>query len=309
MRFSLRPLALAGAAALLVTACGGSKASSSAISGLSPQDIVKVSAQSLQQGSLRYTFELKLGFDASKLTGLTAKDQSDFNKVLAGFHFTGKGEQESPTRVHLTLSMQPIVPQDITVVLYDDKAYYSLDGKSFGESDVSKLTGGLSVNPKDFSKLLDGLGGVKDLGQTQQDGLTVEHLQVTLDSSFLDKALGELGGASSGSNPFGEIFKEFVSFTGGTIDLYVLPDNAGLERESASFAMRLDFDKLRTAFGGLGSGTSSSGIPGGSLGVSVSVNAHFFDQGAKISVTKPTVDPNAPELPGGVLGGGLGFGV
>jgi hypothetical protein len=306
MRLPLRSLSTAAIAAVTLVACGSSSTSrANAFAGRSPADVVKASAVAAQQATMRFDLAATIGFDTSKVSGLSPSEQNQFGRIGSGVSFTGKGEIESPQRVRMTLSAKPLVPNDVTVVLYDGKGYISLDGSRFSEGDVKSLTNGFQIDPTQITKFLDGAGSVTDQGQTVQDGQQVEHLQATIDTAQLQKLIAGQSGASPDASGLAQVFLQFITFKGATVDDYVDITTAKIDRLNVHFGISLDFDKLGQVFGALGgsSGASPSSIPHGQLTVNLTFGLHLYDYGATITVQKPTVDPNAPQLPSG--GGGL----
>ena len=244
---------------------------------------------------------------------MSSSQAAQFAPLLRGVSLTGTGEQESAQRVRMTMSLKPLLTQQVTAVAYDGSAYVSLDGSRFSAvPSLRGLSGGFGATPNDLTQYLQGLTSVRDLGSTQQDGQTVEHLQATLDQSVLQKALSQAGAQASGTGAgqpgqLGQLFTQFFQLQGGTVDAYVLPSNGQLDRVDVSMKVAIDFDRLKQVVGGLAGGSATNAgaqIPGGSLGMTVDVGVHYQDYGAAITVHKPTVDPNAPSIPSnGILGG------
>jgi len=289
MRASLRLAASACTVSVVAAACGGGSSSSSAIANLSPKDIIKVSAQQAQQNSLRFDLTAKIGIDTSHL-GAAAGNLPGL--LAGGIQLNGHGEQESAQRERLSMSLAPLLAQPIVAVLYDGTAYVALDGTHFTSvGSLKQLTGGFGTTPGDLKDYLGSLGSVSDLGTTQLDGMTVEHLRAGIDKSYLDKAL---------SGAQGQQLRQFIDFQGGTVDAYVVPQTGRLDRVNAHIALTFNLSALFGAIGG-----QAAPPQGGNLGVTVDYSVHLFDYGASITITRPTVDPNAPKVPGGGLFGGL----
>jgi hypothetical protein len=301
---SARLLLAAGIAAAVLPSCG----SSSAITGLSPKDIVKLSAQKVTQQSLRADLSGRFIVDASHLTGVSAADLKRFGAAANGYTLSGKVEQESPRRLKVNVTLQPDYDNS-TIVVYDGQTYYSKDGRRFAAAGpLSSLTAGIGITPGDLTNDLGYVGDLKDLGSTTQDGMTVEHLQAAIDQNVLDQVLSASVSAQS-PNPnlsgLADIFKRFITVRTGTLDVYVDPATANLDRVDMKVQFSFDFTKIATLFGGTASPTPRKTGPGGTLDFDVAVGSHLHDYGAKITVTKPTIDPTAPKPPSGGLFGGL----
>jgi hypothetical protein len=306
MRQSVRFLSVAGVAAVALAGCG-SKSAGNVLSGKSPGDIVKASAAAAKQSSMRFELSATVGFDTSKLSGLSAGELGQLGKVAGnGLTLDGRGDIESAQRFQMTLNAKPLSDKPITVVAYDGKGYISVDSTHFYEGDLSGLTSGVQIDPSQITGFLDGVGTVSDKGPAAQDGLQVEHFQATLDQGQLEKLISKQLGTSSDSTGLGQLLLQFLTFQGATVDDYVDSATGRIDRLGVRFGITVDFDKLTQAFGALGAGgggSASSQIPHGQLTVNLDSSVHLYDYGAKISVQKPTVDANAPKLNGG--GGGL----
>ena len=307
-------VAAAGASALLLLAACGSGGSSTALNGLSPRQATINALQKFQSTSLKYDLDGKISVDTSKLQNAPPDVVDQITSALGGaggVTLSGTGEQESPQRVRVALSLKPVVSETITGVQYDGTFYYSLDGgKTFGSGgSLTSLTNGFAITPDQSSKLFGNLpdSAFTDKGQTSIDGVTVEHFSAAISKDQLFQAIAGGLGSSSQSQQNLQLIEQFITVGAATIDAYVRPDTGQLDRYGANFSIVFDVGKLIQAFGGIGSSSdsSASGTPSGSLTVGVTANVHLHDYGASIHIDKPTVDPNAPKLPSG-LGGLFG---
>ena len=305
-------LAAGAASAALLAACGSGGSSSGALSGLSPRQATVAALQKFQATSLKYELDGKVTVDASKLQNAPADVVNQITQALggaSGVTISGSGQQESPQRAQVTLTVKPVVSDTITAVQYDGTFYYSLDGgKTFGSGgSLSSLTSGFSITPDQSSKLFGGLpdGAFADKGQTSMDGVTVEHYAATITKDQLFQALAGGSGSSSASQQNLQLIEQFITVGTSTVDAYVRTDNGLLDRYGANFSLSFDLGKLVQAFGGLGSSSDTSSAPSGSLTIGLTANVHVHDYGTSIRIDKPTVDPNAPKLPSG-LGGLFG---
>jgi hypothetical protein len=261
---------------------------------------------------LKFDLDGKITIDASKLQNAPADVVNQITQALGGGNgltISGSGEEESPQRVQITMSLKPLVNQTITAVQYDGTFYYSLDGgRTFGSGgSLSSLTSGFSITPDQSSKLFGSLpdSAFSDKGQTSMDGVTVEHFVATITKDQLFQSLAGGSGSSSSAQQNLQLIEQFISVGNAAVDTYVRTDNGLLDRYSANFSLAFDLGKLVQAFGGLGGSSPGSGAPSGSLTIGVTANVHVHDYGASIHIDKPTVDPNAPKLPSG-LGGLFG---
>jgi hypothetical protein len=300
---SARLLLAAGTALAILAGCGGS---SSAINGLTPKDVVKLTSQRVASQSLRADLDGRFIVDASKLTGVPPAQLKQFGVSANGYTLTGKEEQESPKRIRLLVTLQPDY-DNATIVEYDGQSYYSKDGTHFAAAgQLSSLTAGIGITPGDLTNYLGFLNKLQDLGSTTQDGMTVEHYQSPIDQGVLDQVLGaSVTSQGSNLNGFSDIFKQFITVRSGSIDVYVDPATANLDRVDMKLQFVFDFSKISSLFGATPNPSVKKAGPGGTLDFDVAVGAHLHDYGAKITITKPTVDPNAPKPPAGGLFGGL----
>lgn len=300
---SARLLAAAGTALAMLAGCGGS---SSAINGLTPKDVVKLTSQRVANQSLRADLDGRFIVDASKLTGVPPAQLRQFGVAPNGYTLTGKEDQESPKRLQLMVTLQPDY-DNATIVEYDGQTYYSKDGTRFAAAgQLSSLTAGIGITPGDLTNYLGFLGDLKDLGSTTQDGMTVEHYSSPIDQNVLDQVLGaSVTNQGNNLNGFSEIFNKFITVRSGNIDVYVDPATANLDRVDMKLKFVFDFSKISSLFGATPNATTKKSGPGGTLDFDVAISDHLHDYGAKITVKKPTVDPTAPKPPTGGLFGGL----
>jgi hypothetical protein len=297
-------LVAAGTVVAILCGCGGS---SSAISGLAPKDVVKLTSQRVAQQSLRADLNGRFIVDASHLTGVPPSQLKQFGVAANGYTLTGKEDQETPKRLQLVVTLQPDY-DNATIVVYDGQTYYSKDGTRFASAgQLSSLTAGIGITPGDLTTYLGFLSDLKDLGSATQDGITVEHYQAAIDQSVLDQVLGASVSSQGGNlNGLSDLFKQFITVRDGTLDVYVDPATANLDRVDMKLRFLFDFSRISNLFGSTPNASAKKAGPGGTLDFDVAVGAHLHDYGAKITVKKPTVDPTAPKPPTGGLFGGLG---
>lgn len=297
------PVMLAAALCLVAVAgCG----SSSAINGLSPQAVIKLTSQKVGNQSLRADLDGRFIVDASHLTGVSPAQLKQFGAVANGYTLSGKEDQQTPQRLRLTVTLQPDYNNSV-IVEYDGQTFYSKDGTRFAAAgQLSSLTAGIGITPGDLTTYLGFLDNLKDLGSGTEDGITVEHYQSPIDQTVLDDVLGASVSSQSPSlNGFSTIFKQFITVKSGSIDVYVVPDTGNLDRVDMKLQFDFDFSKISSLFNATPNPKAVQKGPGGTLNFDVAVSAHLYDYGAKITITKPTVDPNAPKPPSGGLFGGL----
>ncbi|HET9052027.1 MAG TPA: hypothetical protein VFO60_10000 [Candidatus Dormibacteraeota bacterium] len=309
MRRALRILPLSVAAAAGIVSCGSSGSSSSSTGDGAPAKQATVaSLQRAGATSVRSTISGSFGVDTSRLQNVPPDILRTITGVVGGggtVSFSGTGEQESASRVRLTLTIQPMLSKPLTAVLYDGTLYYSLDGgRTFGSGgSLSSITGGLSVTPSSAQKLFGALpeGAFTDDGQTQVGGVTVEHYSAQITKDNLFSAIAGAAGSGSQAQQNLQQLAGFITSTSSSVDAYVRPDGS-LQRYSVDVGFGFDVGALVQGVTGGGGSASGGGGPGGVLQVHSGLTADFSDVGAAITVPKPVVSPNAPKLPAGLTG-------
>ena len=303
-----RYLVAAGAlAAVAISGCGShSNASSSA---QQAQLAVAAAAQKSATASLRYDLTANVGLDTSKLTGLSAAEVSKLTG-LQNVAVTADAEQESASRQKVNLTLKyGTESHTATIVNYDGTVYYSADGSAFESGATPKqLSGGLGTTLNQPAKYLESLPGFQDKGTTQQDGLTVEKYEATIDQSLIGKLFaGALAQGTGQNNPalapqvaamLQGFLQQLVHVDSGTADAYVRSDDGRLDRATVTTSLTLDLSNLGSILGGLQSlgatghgatSNASASLPGGQIHANIAASAHLYDYGAPITVTKPTV--------------------
>lgn len=309
MRHPARAAAIGVAAAVLATAACGS---SNALRGLSPGQIVTLASSKVTGQSYRMAISATESFDAGGVHGLPAGLLQQFSGSLPSFHINGSGDVQDGRRMRLamTLSLPSAGEKHVVGVAYDGHYYISIDGgHSFADAGTLSLQGAAST-PDDVKALLDGATGVKDLGTTTHDGERVEHLRASLDKDyfnhFYDSFTGS-GSAAAAMQQFRSLIAQVTTVSASSLDVYVRTLDGRVEATDMHAVMSLDMGRLVALLtsrygGGIPSGSHVSDITGAMV-LTLSGTDRFTDYGAKITVSKPAVDPNAPSLQN-IFGGG-----
>ncbi|TMC50934.1 MAG: hypothetical protein E6J14_00330 [Chloroflexi bacterium] len=305
-----------------LTACGGSAAPSA--------DPSTARARSADAGAVQgaYRFSLTVGFsvDLSAAANLPLPARHYFNELQGASVVTGSGEQQGQGRDRFTISYRD-VPGSVTVVQAGGRAFASADGKRFHDlPDATEATGGLGVTPADLAGYAQEAGGAQSMGYEVVGGRLADHLRLRLASAAVERLvtgfrhrLGRGAGttASAGSHPAqaqladagpaptatpdqGVDVEPHVHTGDAQIDLEVATDGGRLLQATESFHSVLDLDGLARAVAA-SDHLSVGDLPRGSIDVAAVVDVRLSDQGARISVDPPPVDPNAPALPGDPL--------
>jgi hypothetical protein len=296
-------------AALLATACGSG---GNLLQGKSPDQIIQLAAAQVSGQSYHFALDGTVNIDTSGVTGIPQDQLGQLSGALQNLTMTGKGDVQDLKHVRIDISVGVEgVTKSITAVLYDGHYYVSLDGDGKYADAGSFNLSGLTVSPADVRDQLSGAGDVSDLGQTVYNGVKVEHLHATLAKDYLSKLVSKMSGGGSGAaaglaQSMATLFQQAVSIDNGTIDAFVRDSDGRLEAEQTKVKMSMDMGRLMSlfmgAFGGQIPPGSGIGDIGGKMVMSMDGTTRFSDYGAKISVNKPTVDPNAPSLPSNLFG-------
>lgn len=304
-------LAVAGlAASLVATACG---ASPTVLQGLTPNQMVTLASSKVTDQSYRMAIQGTVSIDASGVHGLPQDALNQMTAALRNFSMSAKGDVQNGqrTRMSMSMSMPSLGDKSFVAVLYDGHYYVSLNGDNhFADAGTLNLQG-IAATPSDVKSLLTSATDVKDLGTTVHDGQSVEHLRATLGPTYLSDLFGKMSGSGSGAaavQQMREFMTRVMQVTEGTVDMYVRTLDGRVEDVDSNVGMSLDMGKLVSMLVNQYGGQipSGSNIPqvSGVLVMKVTGSDRFTDYGAKITVSKPTVDPNAPGLPS--LFGGTG---
>jgi hypothetical protein len=309
MRHFVR-LAVAGtAAALAVTACGGA---SDAVSGKSPQQLMQLAGTSVSQSSYRMTMHATMSIEAGGVQGLPGGSLDQLGSSFKNITIDGKADVQDAQHVRMTMSLKPLVDRQVVAVLFDDHMYVSTDdGKTFADGGSFNLQG-LPVSPADLVSLLKDVAQVQDQGSTTRNGTKVEKLHATLPADYVSRLFAKAGSdpstnsgqSTEATKQLLQLMSQAMSLKDGSVDAFVRSSDGKLDSSETKATIAIDMGKFMTALlkaigGALPSGPET-GIPqvSGSMLISQDAAQSFSDYGAKITVAKPTVDPNASPLPG-----------
>jgi len=300
MRQLSRIAAASAAAGLAVTACGGS---TNVLQGKSTQQIVTLASTSITQSSYHMTVHGTLSVDASSVQGVPEQELNQFGAALKNLTVDGSGDVQSAQRMRFTITLKPVVDKPIQVVLYDGGAYVSQDGgKTFADAGSFDFSG-LPASPAELSAILKDLGSPQDQGSQTRDGQSVEKLHAAIGQDFISKVLSQMNGGAQ-AQQFAALFAQVMTVKNGSVDLFVRHSDGKLDAANTSATLAIDMARLigalAQAFGGQ-LPIDASGVSG-SLVLSEAVSSTFSNYGEKVSISKPTVDPNAPGLPSGAGG-------
>ena len=188
-----------------------------------------------------------------------------FNVAMAA-----ESRQRLQLRVTGTVGGKPL---NVVAVLYDGTSYLSTDGGGTFRTPATSGTFPAEYSADNALAYLQAVGSATDEGPGNADGVAVERYAARLDGSKI-MALMQSAAASL---PAGaqKLFKN-MSISGDTLDVTI--DGQGhLVTLNGPIAVGVDL-------GGVQAGESLS-----QLTIHQTIDAHFHDYGAGITVTKPTV--------------------
>lgn len=312
MRHLTRLVSAAAAAGIALTACGGG---TNVLKGKSPQDIVKLASTSVSSGSYHMALHGTVSIDTSKIQGLPPEALSSMTSMLKNMTMSGNGDVESPQRIKMTMSLKPLLSNDVVVVMYDGKVYVSQDGgKTYADGGSLNLQG-LPITPEDQLNELKDTGQVTDQGATVRNGTNVEKIHAVISNDYINQVFSKLGGGGSGASAqemqqLGQIFQQTMTLQNSSLDAYVRQSDGKMDSTDSTVNLSIDMGKFMQAILQLlsGMGQLPSGAAGqlpnvsGTMTVGESSTATFSGYGSRITVTQPTVDPNAPVPSGGIFG-------
>lgn len=311
MRHAAKLAAAGLTAALLATACGGV---TNVLQGKSPSQIIQLASTRVTGESYRMTITGGMTVDASGVQGIPSSVLDPMTSAMGGMTIDGKADVQSAQRLRMTMTFSIAgTTKTIVAVLYDGHYYVSMDNDNrFADAGTLNLQGA-TVSPDDLKSVLTGATDVKDLGSTVHDGQRVDHLHATLGSDYVSRMMSRIGGSGSGAaamQQLASLFKEVLSVRNGTVDVYVRDLDGRVEAMDTNMTMAMDMGKfmamLMQQYGGqLGTGNRMPDVTG-SLLMTVKGSNRFSDYGARFSISKPAVDPNAPSLPSNLFFGGGG---
>ena len=306
----LAKLAATGiAAALLATACGATNV----LLGKTPDQIVQLASSRVTGESYRMTMGETTTVDASGVEGMPSSMLDAMTSAMSGITISGRGEVQSAQRMTMNMTTSAAGKTvKMQAVMYDGHFYIALNGDNrFADAGTLNFQGA-AATPDDIKQLLTNATAVKDLGPTVHDGQRVDHLSAMLGSDYISSVLNKVTGSGSGADAIKAIaglLKDVFTIRDATLDVYVRDVDGRVEAVSSHMTMAMDMGKfvakLIGQYGGRPGAGSGLGNVTGALVMKITGTNNFSDYGAKITVTKPTVDPNAPSLPN-IFGGSGG---
>jgi hypothetical protein len=291
-------------AALVATACGGATPQTNVLQGKTPDQIIKLASTQASSSSYRMKVHGTVTVDLSGLQGVPSKELDQVSSMLKNLTVDGTADVQDSKHVRMNLTLKPLLDKPVVAVLYDGQAFVSEDGgKTFADAGSFNLQG-LPVSPEDQINSLKNSAQVQDLGPTTRNGTSVDHLHATLGPDYLSSMLNKAGGSAE-AQQLGQVFAQLFQVKDGGMDVYVRTADGKLDSSDTRLTMSFDIGKLMQLFAGAlgGSAQVPPDAVTGAMSLAETGTATFTDYGAKIQVTKPTVDPSAPKLSTGGLFG------
>ena len=261
-----RPLAVATLlSAFLAAACGSSGTGSSHLGSRSPREIVLSAVTLTEAQPFRMDGTIEETFSGSAALSSALAGAS----VTLNMHHDVQSSTRSSGTIGFTGAAD--TPVTVNVIVYDGATYVSTDGgATYRSAPVSAATS--QYSPASVLQYLQTVGTVTDEGAARAQNIDVERYHAQLDPSKVTSIVkAAIGGAAPSLQPF----VNAMQFTSGSIDVGI--DHQGrLIAQTASFGLTVDL------------GAFNSSLHGQTAQVSETLNAHFYDYGAHIVVTKPT---------------------
>lgn len=255
----VRPVAFAGLLlTAVVAACGGGGTTHSS----NPKQIVLTAAQLTQAQPFRMDGTVDESITGPAVLGGSAQE------VALNLHFDVESAGRSSGMMGTTVLGTAIT---VNTSMYDGTVYVSTDG---GATYKSAPAGHASsqYGPTSALQYLEAVGTVTDAGPASAGGVAVERYEAQLDPT---KATSTLRSALAGTSSSLSQVLGAMQFKSGSIGVGI--DHQGrLVAEDGSFNMTVDLGAVQPS------------LHGQTMDASVKLNAHFYDYGAHIVVTKPT---------------------
>ncbi|HXA27316.1 MAG TPA: hypothetical protein VN193_01095 [Candidatus Angelobacter sp.] len=305
----LARLASAGlAAGLAVTACGGA---TSPLQGKTPKQIITLASTSITSTSYHLTMHGGVSYDASGIQGLPAGTLSQITGSMQNMTIDGSGDVQDSTHARMAMTMKPLVDKSLQMVIDGDHVYMSEDSGATWADLGSFNFNGLPVSPSDAASVLRDLSNVQDMGATARNGSAVEHMHATVPPDYLSKQLSKIGGTGQLGQMMQQLstlITQAMTLKDGSVDAYVRSADGRMDSMDTHVVIAIDMGKFMAALMQAFSSQAPSAMGtlpnvSGSLTIAETVTEQFSNYGAKVTITKPNVDPNAPTLPGGGLFG------
>jgi hypothetical protein len=304
---NLARLALTGAAvSIAATACGGS---SNVLQGKSPTQIVQLAGTSITSSSYHLALQGTIGFDAGSVTGLPPGALDQMTTALKNATIDGSGDFQDAKHARLQMTVKPALDTPVQMVLFEDHAYISQDGGKTWADMGSFNFSGLPASPSDATAELNGLSNVQDQGSAVRNGVKVEHMHATLPANYVQQQLGKAGGSGQLGQmlqQLGSVMADAFQVKDSSVDAYVRSSDGKLDSLDTHMTMAIDMGKFLKAImqalggqipGAAGADASALNAISGSLNMNAAVSQTYTNYGEKVTVEKPTVDPNAPTPP------------
>jgi hypothetical protein len=238
----------------------------------------------------------------SGLSGLSAGELSLAQAEINSSELEGVVDFQSQKLFELSFTLSPILDQTWHLIDVAGTRYLSENGTQWHIlKDSSGLAGGvggaasggisnLKSELQTWGQELHSSATVNNLGDGELNGVEVDHVQTSITGPGLDHSLAQvlaglatqLGTAQPGLSQDVPAIEELLQFTSARVDSYVLTASGQLDRTDVSVGMDLDLSALPA----LAPGTS--GLPTGSISMTVNSTGNFSDYGKDFGISKPS---------------------
>lgn len=263
------------AAIAVLSSCGGAKGPSSSTS--NPKAAVQLAAGRMSGESFHMTATQQLNVDTSGVSGAGGQSLPSSSSTE-----TIKEDVQDPTHVSMTMTYSG---RQLHMVVYGGDIYVSADGTSYQVAPfLSSLVGQFSTTQyQDFAQHLI---NSRDVGASTQDGVATEEYQGSVDSGYFTSLAQKVFAAMSGSLgvagiPSQALTAMLAAFQFKDVGLtWYVDGTEHLVRQLVQMTVQIDMGKMSSALGGA---TAASGT----AIEKTSMDVHFTDWGAKITVPQP----------------------
>ena len=306
-------VALAGLATLALVGCGSGGDSMNRPAGT----ILQAANEQALSSSFQLAFTAQVQVDLSRVTGLTGVASGDLSLAQAEINsarFSGVIQVQSQKQFELSFTLSPLLTRAWHVIDLNGSEYISENGTQWhtvpsGQSGLAGVAGGslsnLKAEAKSWGQDLRSAATVTNLGKSTIGGAQVEQIQTTIAGSDLNHSLAtilgdvatQLGSEGASLNAELPAIERLLQFTQVKSDSYVVASTGQLARTDITVGLNLDLGALSELAPG------QSGLPTGSVSMTLSVFGNFSDYGKDFNIQKPSDIVSGPlPTPSGLTG-------
>lgn len=295
------PIALAALAALALVGCGSQAASAHR----SARAILDAANQQALSTSFEMSFTSNVQVDLSGVSGLSGVTAGELGLAQAEINsaeLQGVVDFQSQKLFELSFSLSPILDQTWHLIDLDGTRYISENGTQWhivtGDSGLAGGVGGaasgglgnLKAEVQTWGQELHSSATVTKLGDSELNGVEVDHVQTSAAGPALNHALAQvlsglatqLGTAEPSLNGDVPALEQLLQFNSAKVDSYVGTASGQLARMDISVGMTLELSALSAL------APDKSDLPSGSISMTFNSTGNFSDYGKDFGIQKPS---------------------